>query len=288
MSRFILSAFADEISTQLDCQMDVLEELNIHYIELRGIDGKNVADYTLDEIDGVFARMQARGFQTSAVGSPIGKVDIREPFEEHLEKFKHVLALAQRLHAPYIRLFSFFIPEGEQPYDYREEVLRRMQLMADAANGSGVALLHENERYIYGDVPERCAEILQHVQGDNLFATYDPANFVHCHVQNYPHAYEMMRPYVRYLHMKDAVYEENAARTLDMGFQNIGDVHRAPGEGEGQIAQVLRAFWESGYEGFLTLEPHLSADPAVDGPEQFKRAYGALMKVLDQIGAKAG
>ena len=132
MSRFILSAFADEISTQLDCQMDVLEELNIHYIELRGIDGKNVADYTLDEIDGVFARMQARGFQTSAVGSPIGKVDIREPFEEHLEKFKHVLALAQRLHAPYIRLFSFFIPEGEQPQAYREEVLRRMQLMAAA------------------------------------------------------------------------------------------------------------------------------------------------------------
>ena len=286
MGRFVLSAFADEISADFEKQLEGLNRLGIRYIELRGIDGKNVADHTLDEIDTVYRRLQAKGIAVSAVGSPIGKVDVREPFEPHMEKFLHVVKLAQHLHAPYIRLFSFFIPEGEDPAPYKDTVIERLQAMAEANRGSGVRLLHENERYIYGDIPERCREILEALGPDRMEATYDPANFVHCNVENMPRAYETMRPYVRYLHMKDAVYRTEQKRTLDMGFENIGDVHRVPGEGDGQLREVLSAFNDSGYDGFLTLEPHLSADPSVDGFEKFEIAHRAITGILKDLGAR--
>ena len=44
MAEFILTGFGDEIDAALDVQMDVMEKLDIHYIETRGIDGKNIAD----------------------------------------------------------------------------------------------------------------------------------------------------------------------------------------------------------------------------------------------------
>ncbi len=55
----------------------------------------------------------------------------------------------------YIRMFSFFIPHGEEPLRYRDEVIRRWKSFIKAAEGSGVVLLHENESGIYGDIPEK-------------------------------------------------------------------------------------------------------------------------------------
>ena len=66
MSKFILSAFADEICDDLDGQMDALDRHGIKFIELRGVDGKNVSSLTVEEAEGIRRRMEARGFAVSA------------------------------------------------------------------------------------------------------------------------------------------------------------------------------------------------------------------------------
>lgn len=288
MSEFILSAFADEICADLDGQMDVLQTHGIRHIELRAADGKNIAEFTAEEARAALARMKARGFAVSALGSPIGKYPIEEPFEDHFEVFQHVVDLAHILETPYIRVFSFFLPPEEDPAKYRGEVIRRMAMMADYALRHGVILLHENERHIYGDIASRCRDIHDAVPSPALWMTYDPSNFVLCGQRNYPDAYELLRDRVRYMHMKDSVSgSDDLGR--DMGFDTrvVTDAHRPVGQGDGDVQKILTALWQSGYEGFLSLEPHLANNDAIPGTgaDKFAVAVAALKAMLARVTA---
>jgi L-ribulose-5-phosphate 3-epimerase len=286
VSIFILSAFADEICTDLDSQMDALDSHGVKHIEFRAADGKGVAAYTLDEAGAARRRMDERGFRVSALGSPVGKSFIDEDFGPQFEQFRHVVELARAFGTEYIRVFSFFIPEGDDPLRWREEVMRRMKAMAAHAEKTGVVLLHENEKQIYGDTPERCRDIFDTVQSPALWATYDPSNFVQCGVRNYPHAFRMLRDSIRYVHMKDSVYTEGR-KEADAGFdrQVVSDAHRPVGQGDGNCREILAALWQEGYEGFLSIEPHLVNNTAIPGTgaDKFAVAAAALKKLIQEI-----
>lgn len=244
MLNYCLSGFADEISPDLNVQMDTLDALDIHHIEMRGVDGRNLCDYTLDEAKTVKKRLDERGFSLSAVGSPLGKIKITDPFEPHFEKLCHACDLAELFETPRIRIFSFYIPEQEDPAIYRDEVLRRLSAMLAEAQKRGITLLHENEKHIYGDTPERCLDLMKELYCDHFKATFDPANFVQCQVQVYPHAYELLAPYIAYFHIKDAF---------------LADGHvTVAGRGDGGLQQILARLNESNFTGFLSLEPHLT------------------------------
>ena len=135
--------------------------------------GKTVSAYTLEEAKDIRRQMADRGFVVSAVGSPIGKVDITAPFEPHLALFKHTLDVAHALDTPYIRMFSFFMPAGQPAARYRGEVLDRLGEMIRLAQDSGIVLLHENEKEIYGDVASRCWDLMTQLGCEHFAATYD-------------------------------------------------------------------------------------------------------------------
>lgn len=273
-----VSCFADEIDVSVDKQIALLQELGIGWIEFRSGDGKGVADYTEKEAEMLMSRLSANGIRISAVGSPIGKIDITQDFEPHFETYRHIVELAGILDTSFIRMFSFFMPEGEEPDKFRDEVMRRMDLMVEYAAGRNVVLLHENEKGIYGDNAARCLDLMKLFYGDHFRCTFDFANFVQCG-QDTMEAYEMLRPYISYIHVKDAMRES-------------GDVVPA-GTGDGNVAEILNRLNEEGYAGFLSLEPHL-ADFAglkslekevkergrTDGEEAFCTAYRALEKLL--------
>lgn len=286
MSKVILSGFADEIDKNLTVQMNVMEKLGIHHIEMRGVNGKNLCDCTLEEAKEIKAQLDQRGFSLSAIGSPIGKIKITDPFEEHLEQFKHVLDLANLFGTKYIRIFSFYMPSGEDPAKYRDEVMKRMTAFVKAAEGRDVILLHENEKGIYGDIADRCLDVVKTINSPILRVTFDPANFVQCGEEVYPRAYEMLSPYFTYMHIKDAVY---------------ADSHVVPaGEGDGKVCDVLTALAEKNYEGFLSLEPHLcnfTGFTALESePEMLQKAeesegahwFGVAANALRGLMEKAG
>ncbi|MCZ8513213.1 sugar phosphate isomerase/epimerase [Paenibacillus filicis] len=266
-----LTAFADEISPDLEVQMDVLASEGISHIEFRGVWGKNVLKLTDEEIAQVKERLDSRGFNISSIGSPIGKIKITDAFEPHLEDFKRAIALAHYFDAPFIRIFSFFMPEGENPAVYREEVLSRMKQLVSLAEQEGVVLLHENEKDIYGDTGERCLDILQACDSPHLRAAFDPANFVQCGVRPMEEAFPLVEPYIAYYHIKDALSETRKVVPAE--------------EGDGQLRELTGMWKEPKYEGFLSLEPHLSAVGAIQGfsgPDLFKAAAQALKKLLTE------
>jgi sugar phosphate isomerase/epimerase len=257
-----LAGFADEISPELDEQLDTLTGESIRFVELRSVWNKNVLDLTDEEIRAVGAAMSGRGIGVSSIGSPIGKVPIDEDFAPHLERFRRALHVAKVLKAPYVRVFSFFVPAGKDPAVYRE------------AEAAGVVLVHENEKEIYGDVPSRCLDILTQVDSPYLRAAWDAANFVQCGVDRpYQAGYHWLRPYVEYVHVKDAL-------------AGSGTVVPA-GEGDGEIRETISALHGSGFDGFFSLEPHLASAgrySGFSGPELFGRAAGAFKNLLRQGG----
>jgi sugar phosphate isomerase/epimerase len=273
---FTLSGFGDEISPDLNEQMDVMESEGIKHIELRGVNNTGVLELADAEISEIKGNLKKRGFKISAIGSPIGKVGIEDDFDEHLKKFERAVYLADYFQTGYIRIFSYYIPEGKKPVDYRDEVMRRMRKKAEIAAEQGITLLHENEHGIYGDTSDRCRDIVTTVSSPNLRALFDPANFVVEGEHPYSSAYPKLSEFIEYLHIKDAKFSDELEIT-------------PAGEGNGDIPEILGALRQRGFDGFLSLEPHLAvagSKGGFSGPEQFKRAARALKKVLHDIGAE--
>jgi sugar phosphate isomerase/epimerase len=274
-----LTGFTDEIDADFEKQLSAARELGIPYIEIRGVSGKGIDACSLEEVKRIKEKLDAYDIKVSCIGSPIGKIQITADFAPHYEKFQHVVNIAKLLGTPYIRIFSFFIPQGEQPENYRHEVLERMKQLLDYAKEQNVILLHENEKDIYGDTAARCEELMNILSCQNFLAIFDFANFVQCG-ENTWEAFERMKPYIAYIHIKDAL---NAN----------GSVVPA-GQGDGNVKRILQVMKETGYQGFLSLEPHLidfaglktleqhveARNSMLDGKMAFRVALNALKAIL--------
>lgn len=269
MSQFIISCFGDEISPNLAEQVAVMKANDVHALEFRSMDGINILDLPPAQLNRAASILKGEGVTVSAIGSPIGKIKITDPFLPHLDRFKHALELAHFFNTPYIRMFSFFMPAGSDPAKYRDEVLWRWGRFVDEARNSGVTLLHENEKDIYGDTALRCLDLLQTLNCEYVRATFDPANFVQCGEETYPHAFTLLEPWTVYIHIKDARYSDHAVVPS--------------GQGDGKLPEILGELKKRGYSGYLSLEPHLNDSLPGGGPELFKVAADALKSVLNMI-----
>jgi sugar phosphate isomerase/epimerase len=266
---FVLSGFADEISPDLDEQLTVLSGESISHLELRSVWSTNVADLDDAQVARIGRQLDAAGVRVSAIGSPIGKIGIDAPFEPELDRLRRVADIAVELGTTLVRVFSFFIPRGQDPWLYRARVIDRMAAFAALAAERGLVLAHENEKEIYGDRPERCADIIASVGSPALRATFDAANFVQCGVRSHSDAYELLRPHLVYVQIKDAL-----AAT--------GEVVPA-GQGDGEVRETLRALRDSGFAGYLSLEPHLvlaGRYGGFSGADGFRLAARSLKDLL--------
>ncbi len=265
-----LSAFADEISQNPLEQIDVLISHGIRHIEFRAIHGTNVLDLDDEQHEAFRGLLRARGFGLSALGSPIGKIRITEAFDNHLLRFGRALDLADFYETPRIRVFSFYIPPGDDPAAHREEVVARMKELSRRAESRGATLLLENEKGIYGDTAERVADLLEAVDSPALVHAFDPSYYVEVG-QDIDRAWSLLHARVRHFHVKD--YDARTHRNVPAG------------AGDGQIPILLERAVAGGYDGFLVLEPHLVVAEisfGFTGPARFADAVTALKNILDQ------
>lgn len=267
-----LSAFADEISADLNEQIAVLLSENIHFLDLRSVWGTNVLDLTDQQVAEIKRMLDEKGVGVAAIGSPLGKVPIDSSFDEEFQRLERAIVLALRFQTPFIRMFSFYPPaagaDTVDPASYREEVIRRLREMTAHAHAAGVVLLHENEKGIYGDTIDRCVDLFQSIDDSNFRSVLDPANYIQCAQVPYPDAYEFTRPWLDYVHVKDV----DANGTLVVA-----------GAGEARWPELLLRLRTDGYDGFLTLEPHLAAAgqfKGFSGPDRFRQASQALQGLL--------
>jgi sugar phosphate isomerase/epimerase len=263
-----LSGFGDEIDPDPAIQASVLLALGASHIEVRSAWGTNVSELAPSRVAELKDILDAKGLKVSAVASPIGKVDISLPVEHELDRLRQIISVAKGLDTTYIRIFSFYRGEGQSAGDIRDDVLARMRALAALAEESGVVLLHANEKDIYGDTPQRVLDIMESVNSPALRVAWDNANFVQVGVKPYTDGYAMLRPYLEYFQVKDALSTTGAVVPS--------------GEGDGELDATIAALKADGYSGFASLEPHLASAHELggfSGPVAFgiaARAFAAL------------
>ena len=283
-----LSGFADEIDDNFENQLKGLKENGIGHIEVRGVNARSIHALSKEDLSDAIKLLGIYSVKVSSIGSPIGKIKITDDFEAHLKAFENVMAAALAMGTRYIRIFSFFIPNGEYAR-YRTETMHRLETLLERATKKNLVLCHENEREIYGESPELCLDIMQHFGGAMRFI-FDPANFVTGGFETYPDAYNSLSGYIEYMHIKDA----DETGIFPAGF------------GKGRIKEILAdLILQKNFEGFLTVEPHLAVFTGIDElegegkkntlvknkyrtkPEAFAAAAAALKNILNDIyGAK--
>lgn len=269
---FRISAFADEISDDLEVQIKTLQLNGVGFIELRGVWGKNVLALSDQELNTIKMQTSDYGIGFSAIGSPLGKFPIDGDFSQQMEALKRALEIAEFLEAPYIRLFSFYPTGSEDPGQFRGRVLDWLGQMITEAEKTRVILAHENEKGIYGDTGTRCLDLYTALPSPSFTGIFDFANFVQCGQQPYEDCWLKLRPYIRYFHVKDALL-------------STGQVVPA-GQGDGDVEKILKEAFNAGFDNFLTLEPHLSVAETSYGrttPELFTTAAGALNRILAEV-----
>ena len=268
-----LSGFGDEIDPDPAVQAAVLLALGASHIEVRSAWGTNVSELEPPQVATLKEILDEKGLKVSAVASPIGKVDVSLPVEHELDRLRQIISVAKGLDTEYIRIFSFFRAEDRSAEDIRDDVMVRMGALAALAAESGVVLLHENEKGIYGDTPERVLDIMTAVDSPALRIAWDNANFVQVGVKPYTEGYAMLRPYLEYFQVKDAL-----AAT--------GEVVPS-GEGDGELDATIAALKADGFSGFASLEPHLASAHELGGFSG-PVAFGVAARAFAALAAKNG
>ncbi len=267
-----ISAFADEIGESIDEQVATLKQCGVRFIELRTMDGVPVLELTDEHCKRIKTRLDDEGMAVSSISSPIGKVKIDEPFAPHLDQFKRAVELAQSFGAKLIRIFSYYPPGGGDIADHRNEVMDRMAKKVELVEGTDIVIGHENESDIYGTTADRCVDIIEAVNSPKLRAIYDAANFVIYHDDPHAECWPKIKPHLAYFHIKDKVKDGPCVPY---------------GEGDGNVLPTMREAAEMGFDGFMTLEPHLSKAGqfrGFSGPHRFVQAADALKKVCREAG----
>ncbi len=258
-----ISGFCDEIHDDILVQFDALKKLGIKYFDPRIVDGKNVTLLNDDELDRLCALMKEYDLTPTSLGTPIGKIKTTDDFEEHFRYFKRTVEVAKKVGTRYIRMFSFYLPENEDFDTYTDWVVERLEKMVKYAEENDVVLLHENEKGIYGNVASRCRTLFERIVSPSFRCAFDFSNFVECD-QECLEAYEMLKPYIDHIHIKD----------------NKGAVEVVPaGWGDGKIPEILSDVYKNGYDGFVSLEPHLFT---FDVPEN----AGEMVEQFEEVKAK--
>lgn len=271
-----LCAFSDEAANSLQGQIDALKRNDIHYMEIRNIDGKNIKDITLKEARQIKQILDNNDIKVWSVGSPIGKIDIDTDMDEYMKMVCHIFNVAAILGAGRVRIFSFF-----NAYNSCDKVFYYLNHMVEKAKEYGLLLCHENEKEIFGDTMMRNLQLLDNVK--DLHYVYDPANFLQVG-EKACETLDALAHRTEYFHIKDVI-------------SGTGQLVPA-GEGDGRIQELILSIEE---DKVLTLEPHLTVFEGyadidstqmktkytfISNDEAFDAAVVALKSLLIKAGYK--
>lgn len=268
-----LSAFADEISPNLEEALAVLKAAGLSTMELRGFDKTNVMKLSDAQVANAKTVLKREGFTVGSIATPIGKADVTDAFEVQSGQMRRALDLAKTLGSKYIRIFSFYLPKGDEHRKWKKEVVDRVGKLARIVDGSGVTVVLENEEGLYGDTVDRCNDVIEAVKAPHLKLAYDPCNLVIVGPRPHGESWKAARKHLGYFHVKD--------------WRRADKAMVPAGEGDAEWPALLPALKDHGWEGIVALEPHLSSAgrfAGFSGPDLFKKAHAALTGLLTQAG----
>lgn len=279
-----LTGITDEAGESIDTQIRAARALGWRQIELRrvsvdGRPGAMIHDLPDDEFERVAVRVDESGLSACCFSSAIanwGK-SVLDSFDPSLGEARRSIPRMKRMGCRLVRIMSFQIIKGADgrplPLDrqYREERFRRLRELQALFADEGLQAVHENCMNYGGMGWAMTLELLDAVPGLKLvFDTGNPVfaeDFTKTEPRPRQDALEFfrhVRPHVAHVHIKDGRWSD-ARQACDFTFA---------GEGEGRVAEILRDIKASGYDGGVSIEPHLGAvfhDPALGSGEADRR-----------------
>jgi sugar phosphate isomerase/epimerase len=286
-----LTGIADEASQQIETQIEVTRQLGWNAIESRFIDGKNIHDLSEDAFDQVCKTLDGSGIYINAFGSAIanwGK-DVRDDFSITEEEIKRTIPRMKRLQSKFVRIMSYkVLDENDQLVDER---IKRLRLILDAFHAEGITVVHENCMNYGGMSWQHTLELIDALPDMKL--VYDTGNPVFNRDRSKEgnpwqdpwEFYQKVKEHIAYVHVKDCL---NPTQENDNK-----EVYLYPGDGQGCVKEIMQDLMASGYEGGISIEPHLAAvfhnadsnTGSKEDPIEIYLKYGRqLMEMLNSIG----
>jgi 3-dehydroshikimate dehydratase len=266
----IVSAFADEIASDVAVQLAVLRRHGVSHVDLRAVDGSNVIELGDAELVTLRDQFRAHGVAVAAIASPIGKEPADSDPASLRGRVARAAAIAGLFDTDLIRVFGFYPPEDGA--DWTEASLRSLRILASCAREEGVTLLLENEVGSCADTAEHAGELLEALAHEPVCAAFDPANALRCGDTPYPDGYARLKPWLRQVHVKDL---DEDGEVVPAGF------------GTADWPALFQALRRDGYEGLVSLEPHLlraGRAGGFTGPTLFAEAHRALQTLITSNG----
>ena len=286
-----LTGIADEASQNIETQIEVTRQLGWNAIESRFIDGKNIHDLGEEAFDQVCETLDGSGVHINAFGSAIanwGK-DVRDDFSITEAEINRTIPRMKKLGSRFVRVMSYKVIEGVDLM--ADERIRRLQLILDAFSAEGITVVHENCMNYGGMCWQHTLELIDALPGMKL--VYDTGNpvFNRDHMkegnswQDPWEFYQNVKAHIAYVHVKDCLNPspENGNK----------EVYTYPGDGQGRVLDIMTDLMKSGYDGGISIEPHLAAGfhdadsntGSKEDPINIYLKYGRqLMDMLDSIG----
>lgn len=284
----ICSGISDEAGKPIDVQIAAHKELGWDYIELRNIDGTNLTDVSDEQFEEICGKVTDAGLKVSDFASQLCNWSrpITTDFEVDRAELARAIPRMQTCGTKFIRIMSY-PNDKENPWPdetWRDEAVRRIKELAKMAEDGGVMLAHENCNGWGGEGPEHSLELLERVDSPALTLLWDTGNPV-LHDQDAWDYFYQVRQRVTYVHIKDAVHQDDGSKKFTFC-----------GEGEGAVQRTLCDLAQEGYDGFISIEPHLAAiiheSKDADDPDAAYRYYieygRRLMKLIDEAKASCG
>ena len=256
-----LAGIADEAGKSIEKQIQAHQELGWSHIEVRNVDGKNLTDVDENTFNEIAEKLEKAGMNVCSFGSQIANWarKISGDFNLDVEELKRAIPRMQRLHTKYIRIMSYPNDNWEDSR-WRTEVMRRLEELTKMAEAGGIVLAHENCSGWGGQNPEQALDIIETINSPSLRFLLDTGNKPHQKGTVWE-VYQKIRDYIVHVHIKD--YQ--------------GEKFVFPGEGEAQVAEVIKDLLASGYDGGFSIEPHMAAvvhlGKTADDPEAAYRLY---------------
>lgn len=280
----LFSGIADEAGSRIERQIQAHQELGWKYIELRMIGTENILRVNDEEFEKIALKLQEAGIRVSCFASKIGDWSrpISGSFEEDLQDLRQAVTRMRALETQYIRVMSW-PNDGWEEKKWEKEVLHRMEELSRLAEEANITLVHENCSG-WGSKPQTCRQLIETINSPCLKVLYDTGNPAVEGLDSWEF-YQAVKGHIAYVHIKDALRKDSSDKEIY--------TFTFPGEGDGKVREVLKDLLSSGYDGFISIEPHLTsvihdqkmADKAKD-PYQVYLEYGRrLMKIAEEIGS---
>jgi sugar phosphate isomerase/epimerase len=289
------TGFADEVLPDIDAQIRATKELGWTNIEARkaGVGAfpaamiHDISDAAFEELA---AKLQAAGVKINCFGSAVanwGK-KIEDSFDITIQEVKRCIPRMQKLGTKLIRIMSYAVRKEDDQME--QERFRRLREINRMFADEGLTAVHENCMNYGGMGWPFTIKLIENVPGLKLvFDTGNPVGSENrAKSKPYPRQsswefYEHVRDHVVYMHIKDGVFDPKTGKAT----------YTFPGEGQGDVRRIIKDLLSRGYDGGISIEPHMGAvfhDP--NAKHALKAAdiyitYGhKMMKLVEDVRAE--